>query len=766
MTTVLQQAARQLHQFGANVTAIERGQKGPAHQWDRWQAQRQRRADVDSLPWQGYICRRDTKRHKAGDEVRIGGIGIINGVSGWRTFDLDAPKDAETKRPIKPISDATIDALLSALGLDLDYPWVWRSGSGAGWEVAIRCNDPMPAGALTEDKREKGVFVGWPGDSATVDWHHIELRWEQCQTVAPPSIDGRGYAWRGAAPTEAPALLPIHRVISAFYAIAPPAPFNLGTVERSIIDQIKARFDLVSYAQRELGGEVEQEGREIRILGHTGLLIDPERGIWHIFGDAIGGDALDLVAYCKYRTTARNLNGKGAEILRLAGDFAGVRIPTPETPVVSPAPTERIVKPTEDWLSTGVTLADLQHKEFMAETWVVENILPEGACLLAAKYKSKKSWLALAMGLPIALGGRALGRLEVTAGRVLYLDLEGKQQRIQKRTRAILGVHNRPWPANFHVYTKWPQGDEGFDRLEQWFKAYPDTRFVVIDVLGDFRRPIDKYEQPYQYDRNTVTPLNQLFEYYHAAGLLVHHFNKAKNEDIMDSISGTTGLPSAVNTMWGLSRDPNDSNLTVLNLRGRDLEMDDPIALRWDGYLNIHVIEGPAREVSISAERRAILKLLSDDQPRQPKEIAAELDRTVPAVQQLIRKLLNEGVIDKVGYGKYAIVRKHGQSDHTDQSDQSDQSSNSDRYLPTLIGDESTDQSSVKQQDALKANSDHSDRYIKGEIAERLKQRGSPRKLSDKELDDFMTKDNPDTKFTPLTGTPIEDEEDDHATEG
>lgn len=324
----------------------------------------------------------------------------------------------------------------------------------------------------------------------------------------------------------------------------------------------------------------------------------------------------------------------------------------PHTGEISEAPA---VQDTH-WLQQGVTLADLQHKPFDPETWVVEDILPEGACLLAAKYKSKKSWLALAIGLPIALGGKALGRLPVAQGRVLYLDLEGKQQRIKKRTRAILGVQNRPWPDNFHVYTTWPQGNEGMDRLEQWFRIYPDTRLVVIDVLSDFRRPMDKYEQPYQYDRATVTPLNQLFERYHAAGLLVHHFNKAKNDDIMDGISGTTGLPSAVNTMWGLSRDVNNSAITILNLRGRDLERDDPIALKWDSYLNIHVIEGPAIEVSRSGEQRAVLTALSDEEARTPQEIATALGKPVESIKFLLRKLLNDGLVDKPLYGKYIRI--------------------------------------------------------------------------------------------------------------
>jgi len=333
--------------------------------------------------------------------------------------------------------------------------------------------------------------------------------------------------------------------------------------------------------------------------------------------------------------------------------------PTHDVVPASDTPFATSVTPVHhDWRATGITLAELQRKEFEPERWIIEGIMPEGACLFAAKYKSRKSWAALGLALAVAMNGKALGRLNVSSGRVLYMDLEGKQQRIQKRTRAILGVQHVDWPENFHIYTKWPQGDEGYDLLNQWFLTYPDTAMVVIDVLASLRRPMERHEEIYRYDRDTVDPLNEMFERYHASGLLVHHFNKSKHDDIMDSITGSTGLPSAVNTMWGLTKDPNNSQMSILHLRGRDLENEDPLALKWDDYLNMHVIEGPAHEVAVSSERKAVLDVLDDDQPRTPRQIAEELSKPVVSVQFLLRKLVNTGVVDKAGYGKYVLVRK------------------------------------------------------------------------------------------------------------
>lgn len=421
-----------------------------------------------------------------------------------------------------------------------------------------------------------------------------------------------------------------------------------------------------------------------------------------------------------YKAAAKALYQQNAPVDRRTGEIVETRSAPPAKPV---GKVEYVVT---DWKNTGITLAELQHKQFHPERWVVQDILPEGACLLAAKPKAKKSWLSLGLGIPVAMGGVALGRLSVTPGRVLYLDLEGKQQRIQKRTRAILGVQHIAWPGNFHIYTKWPQGDAGMTQLAAWLETYPDTALVIIDVLGNFRRPIEKHEQPYQYDRDTVSPLNELLEKYHAAGILVHHTNKARHDDVMDSISGTTGLPSAVNTMWAMGRDPNDSNITIFSMRGRDLENDDPLALRWDAYMNMHVIEGAAAEVATSAERKAVLKVLSDDVPRSPIEIAKELGKSVDPVKQLLRKLLNDGLVDKPVYGKYARVPSKGDhSDHSDHSGISDHSSHShsllngsagksDRQVARVIGGDSSDHSSLEHQQALNGKSDRSDRYIKG----------------------------------------------------
>jgi hypothetical protein len=678
-----QEAALCYHRLGANVTAIETGTKGPAHTWTRWHTHRQERVDVLALPWRGYTTRKDTKRHKAGEQVTVSGVGVINGINGWRTFDIDAPKDKE-RNPLYNVSEAVVDRLLAGLGLPATYAWVWRSGSGSGWEVAIRCPEAMPEGALTPDKRETGVYTGWPEEGG--DFHHLELRWQECQTVYPPCSDGRGYQWRHEPPQEAPTTVPLYRVISAFYDLCPPPPHNLGTIDRSMLEAIKNRFDLVAYAIKEIGGEAVDEGTEVRILGNQGLLIDPERRIWYVHGERIGGDALDLVAFARYRTTARNLNGKSAEILQAAAEWAGVSIPerlpsvrvdvtTGEIIDSRDAPPAKVVNSTGnamvEWWQKGTTAAQLYHTEFVPLHWTVENILPEGAAVIAGKPKSRKSWVALGVAVACTMGEKVFGRLLTRPGRVLYLDLESNQRRMRGRLFSMVG-HQMQRMENLHVFTDWPRGQEGIDALNGWMQTFPDTVLIVIDVLADFRRPRDPKEDPYTYDRETVKPINEWAERHRVTVLLIHHTRKMKADDVFDEISGSTGLPSAVATMWVLGRAPNGENEMVLAMRGRDLINDEPLALEWDDYQNRFISVGSAADSNQSAERRALLKVMADDGDWTPKALGAEMSRPVNNIKQLLRALLAEGLIEKTGHGKYARVPERDHDAHSDHDDHDD----------------------------------------------------------------------------------------------
>jgi hypothetical protein len=203
---------------------------------------------------------------------------------------------------------------------------------------------------------------------------------------------------------------------------------------------------------------------------------------------------------------------------------------------------------------------------------------------------------------------------------------------------------------------------------------YPDTILVIADILQNIRPARVKNANPYDEDYEAVKPLNQFGERHHAGVLALHHTRKAKAEDVFDEISGSTGLAAGVAGMWVLGRMPN-SQESILAIRGRDIVIDDDLALEWDDYACRFTWTGSAEERSMTQERRAILDSMDDTSAYTPKEIASLLGRPVNNIKQLLLHLFNDRYLEKAGHGKYVKVlgmQTYGlivKGDHDDHDD-------------------------------------------------------------------------------------------------
>jgi hypothetical protein len=335
------------------------------------------------------------------------------------------------------------------------------------------------------------------------------------------------------------------------------------------------------------------------------------------------------------------------------------RAPIEATPMESSdnAPQQPATKPRQ-----GITLDRLQNTEMQSLTWVVEGILPEGATVLAAKPKARKSWLALNIALAVAQGGRALGDLEVERGRVLFLDLEGNQRRIKSRVAACIGMlddrgNKVPWPKNFEVFTEWSQGETAIAELSAYHENHPDLRLVVIDLLAEIRPPLDPKQQAYDYDRQFLRKLNAWAEERHVAALVIHHVRKAKGDDIFDEISGTLGINGAVSAMLILARDTAEKNKVVMHRTGRDMVEDDPITLQWSDNETSGAGFGIDRAPGISSlsdTRQKIIGVMSH-LPMTVKEIAQAAGLDANVVRQRLHRMLDQGQVVSPARGKYHL---------------------------------------------------------------------------------------------------------------
>ena len=160
------------------------------------------------------------------------------------------------------------------------------------------------------------------------------------------------------------------------------------------------------------------------------------------------------------------------------------------------------------------------------------------------------------VGLGVSRGKEALGKF-VDKGDVLYLGLEDGERRMHSRVTKILGDEIKEWPENFTFRWRLDALDEGgLDYIEEWLADHPNPRLVVIDVLAKVRGRKARDEEQYQYDYRMLSGLQGLATRYRVAIVVVHHVRKSDANDVLDTVSGTTGIAGAADNVMVLGVTP------------------------------------------------------------------------------------------------------------------------------------------------------------------------------------------------------------------
>jgi len=323
------------------------------------------------------------------------------------------------------------------------------------------------------------------------------------------------------------------------------------------------------------------------------------------------------------------------------------------------------------------SLPDLLSWELPPVRWTIPEILPEGLTLLAGKPKLGKSWLALSVALSIAAGGVALGAQPVTKGDVLYLALEDNARRLQARARRLLSSMTET-PNNLEFALDWPRlGEGGLASLEEYLKAHPDLRLVVIDTWARVAPPSGERRcSQYEGDYESLTPLKRLADTYHVSILAVHHLRKTGSNDVLDEIIGSTGVTGAVDGTMILKRDRGQTEATLF-VTGRDVEHEQQLALSFDATTALWTLVGNAEEVGCTRARQEILDLLREQGPdgMNPREIAEALEKNYHTTRSLLRKMEESGEV-KRSDGQYIAISadsRHSQWQSSERIDQQEQ---------------------------------------------------------------------------------------------
>jgi DNA-binding transcriptional ArsR family regulator len=274
---------------------------------------------------------------------------------------------------------------------------------------------------------------------------------------------------------------------------------------------------------------------------------------------------------------------------------------------------------------------------------VVEQILPSGTFLLVGKPKAKKSWYALDMALAVAYGGKALGHFQATKGEVLYIDLEMGHARMQERLKVV--SPHEPTPKGLYFATEWPRIYQGCeDWLEQWMEEHPFTRLIIFDTQVGIRPPRGRNEEPYEHEKSYMQTLSNFCHKHNLAMLLVHHSRKADASDVTDDSLGSNGLVGGVDNYASLKRDNNRRDGGLVQLRGRDIRLDDDLMLTWDTML-AQWNYTPEAQKDVTTERQRILDLLDKEPGLYPKQIAEKIGIREGATRMTLMRMKQDGQV-------------------------------------------------------------------------------------------------------------------------
>lgn len=199
------------------------------------------------------------------------------------------------------------------------------------------------------------------------------------------------------------------------------------------------------------------------------------------------------------------------------------------------------------------TLRELMSTELEPTRYVVDGILPEGLTGVIAPGKIGKSFLLSGIALSVCRGSLALEAIGTHKAEVLYIDLEQNAPKAKSRWRQVLCGDDPP--AGLHIQFDWKPLDKGgLEDIDRAIEKNPAVRLVVIDVFTKVKPTVAKGMNAYDQEYQILGNLKALADRRRIAIAFVHHTNRTKSDDPLDSVSGTNAMVGVPDAIWMLSR--------------------------------------------------------------------------------------------------------------------------------------------------------------------------------------------------------------------
>ena len=207
--------------------------------------------------------------------------------------------------------------------------------------------------------------------------------------------------------------------------------------------------------------------------------------------------------------------------------------------------------------------------------WVVEDLMPTGLHLLTGAPKVGKSWLVLDLALAVSSGRPFWGYATRQCG-VLYLALEDTLSRIQGRMWELSDTASE---CLYFAINSRSIADGLMDQLDEFTESHDGMGFVIIDTLQKVRT--QSRDNAYAADYGDVSALKGFADANGLAVLVVHHTRKMGDADVLNTVSGTTGITGSADSTFVLTKQGRASEYATLSITGRDIEFQE-LKLRFN----------------------------------------------------------------------------------------------------------------------------------------------------------------------------------------
>lgn len=297
-----------------------------------------------------------------------------------------------------------------------------------------------------------------------------------------------------------------------------------------------------------------------------------------------------------------------------------------------------------DGYKPGVTHHELMAMDFPPLQWIVQDLLPVGAAVLAGKPKVGKSFMALQIAQAVASGSPFLGMKTMRAP-VLMIALEDSPRRIKGRLEMQKALLDLPIDYEW----RWePLDGKGYKALEKRLeKGGPDGAYglVVIDTLASAKS--GKIEENKARDMSRlIYPLQRLAHECQCALLLVFHHRKGAMDDPVWDVRGSGAIPGAVDVLVGLYKDHGTGDYCLLS-ESRDapelqlkIEFDAARTYSWQ-------LVGNLNEIARSEAEGDVIGALEGLGEADVGSIAKELGKTYQPVWKTCKALKARGVLER-----------------------------------------------------------------------------------------------------------------------